>query len=568
MHKLLKILIPLLILALLIGGAYFYFFQFAPETTASIFVAWGDSAMEGGRMNAANKWYSRAYRLDSSNQKLAVDLANSFYGIGNYNKAEYYLLDALRQTPDSTDLYVRLCKVFVAQDKLLDAQLLLDDPSAPAELDAMRPAAPVFGSEPGYYSDYLDLTLQAEGGTVYASTDGQYPSVSSGPKDVLPLEGGKTSVQAICVASNGLVSPLAEGEYVIAGIVEPVTLVDPAMDACIRELLYKTPTQTIMSDELWAIPELTVPEEAETLKDLQYLTGLHTLTISTLPETDLAFLANMEELTSLTLNGCAVTAEQLTNVASATNLQNLHLSNCGLSSIAPLSALTRLEVLDLSDNFISDLSPLSGCLSLKELRLGSNGISDASPLAGLTQLTLLELSDNQLEDAGVLEHCTAMEELDLSGNQLTSISFIASMPALHTFSAANNRLSQLGNLSGCKSLENLDVSHNVLTKIDGVEKLPKLHNLSLNYNDVKVLPAFSEDSELQQFNAAHNFLEDITGLSNLMELNYVDVDYNNVSSLDCLLTCPKLVQVNAFGTNVEDVSAFDGMSIIINYNPT
>ena len=566
MRKLLKILIPLLVVALLALGAYTYFFQLAPDVTASIFLSWGDSAVKNGNDSWANRCYTWAYRLQPEQLSLAVDLSDSYFKAGNYNKAEYYLLDALRTYPDSAELYEKLSRVFVAQDKLLDAQELLDGAGVPAQVLQKRPAAPSFGTAPGNYSEKIELSISAQSGTVYASQDGQFPSMADGACQGLSLDSGSTTVMAVAVSSDGLVSALARGEYTISGVIEPVTFQDAALEAAVREQLELSQSQSIMSNMLWEIAEFTVPENVTELSPLQYMTGLTSLTITTSVEDSMEFLSKMNKLTSLTLDNCAVTSEQLAQIAKLPLLQTLSLSNCSLSSIAALSGMTELTELNLSDNYISDLTPLEGCKKLQTLHLEQNGISNIAALAKLPQLTVLNLANNQISSDAALNDCVKLQELDLSNNQLTAIGCIAKMPELRNFYASNNQLATLCDLSSCAALERLDVSNNKLTEISGVKPLMSLHYMNINYNDVKVLPSFASDCSLQQFYAAHNFLEDITGLSNLQELNYVDVDYNNISSIDCLATCPNIVQINAFRTNVTDISAFDKLSVIINYS--
>lgn len=569
MRRALKIIIPLLVLALIVGGAYAYFFMISPDTTAVMLKNWGDSSAEKGNYSRAVWLYERAYELDPGNTDLAFSLATSYSGAQNYTKAEYVLLDCIKVNPADVSLYVELSKVFVAQDKLLDAQELLDGglpEDIGNQLQAMRPAAPTLSQEPGYYSEYIDLEITAPEGTVYASLDSEFPSMANGIFSGTTLPGGTTQVTAICVGTNGLVSTLTTGEYTIEGVIEEAVFADAAMEDYVRELLYKSPTQRIMTDELWGVTEMSLPETVSSLEDLHYFVGLTALSVSSVTDSDFAFLELMPDLTSLTLSGCALTAEQLTALRLAPNLTHLQLANCSLSTLAPLSTLTQLEVLDLSDNFVSDLTPLSGCTALQELNLQSNGISDVQPLSSLTSLRILNLSSNSLKDVSALSACTKLEELYLSDNQLTALDCISSMTVLRILEVAKNQLKKIGSVS--MQLERFDASENALESIDGLEQVTTLHYININYNDVKVLPDFSSDCQLQQFYAAHNFLEDITGLSDLPQLNYVDIDYNNVSSVDSLLSCPMIVQINAFGTNVKDISAFKDTSIIVNYNPS
>ena len=70
-------------------------------------------------------------------------------------------------------------------------------------------------------------------------------------------------------------------------------------------------------------------------------------------------------------------------------LEELDLSDCGVSDIAPLSGLTGLTRLDLSGNSISDLTPLSGLTGLTYLNLSGNPIPDFSPVEDRDGLILI-----------------------------------------------------------------------------------------------------------------------------------------------------------------------------------
>lgn len=71
--------------------------------------------------------------------------------------------------------------------------------------------------------------------------------------------------------------------------------------------------------------------------------------------------------------------------------------------VEPLAGLTWLEELDLSDCGVSDITPLAGLTNLTWLDLSSNSISDLTPLSGLTGLTYLNLSGNPIPDYGPVE---------------------------------------------------------------------------------------------------------------------------------------------------------------------
>ena len=101
--------------------------------------------------------------------------------------------------------------------------------------------------------------------------------------------------------------------------------------------------------------------------------------------------------------------------------------------MSALSGLTRLELLYLDTNSISDLSSLSGLTNLERLGLSSNSISDVSALSGLTNLERLYLDTNNISDISPLVANTGLgtgDEIDVRNNPLSTISLNTHIPAL------------------------------------------------------------------------------------------------------------------------------------------
>jgi len=63
-----------------------------------------------------------------------------------------------------------------------------------------------------------------------------------------------------------------------------------------------------------------------------------------------------------------------------------------------LSGMTRLMVLWLHNNHISDISALSRLTNLRELYLNTNPINELSALSQLTNLRMLYLSGGKIKD--------------------------------------------------------------------------------------------------------------------------------------------------------------------------
>ena len=559
----------ILLVVLLLGGLVFGLLHFF--WTAENFASLGDSAMEDGKYARAVDRYETAVELDPKTPDYVLKLADACIADGSYTKAERSLVSAIRTAP-SVELYCKLSAVYVAQDKLLDSQKMLDsitDPAIRAEIDAMRPAAPEFSHESGEYDEYLELTLSGSGGKIYYSMTEQYPSVEAEAYTApIALPAGETHISAILVGDNSLVSPLVKADYLIVGVVEEVSFASRELESYIRDTLYIARTEPVMTDDLWTVTELTVPESMTDLSDLRYFKNLTTLNIHIAVTADYSFLTELTALETLDLNGCLLSSDAIGYIGSVSSLTSLKLSGCGISNIQPLSALTELTVLDLSQNSISDISALAELKKLTVLDLHSNAVSSLTALKNASDLTELDISENNVTDLTPLSGCTKIETLRAENNRISSVSALSSMAKLTTFTASKNSITDITPLSGCTKLSRLELAENSLTSVEALSAFVNVTYLDIRRNEITALPTLEATAHLQQFYASYNQLEDISMLKGLPELTYVDVDYNeNVEDIECLASCPLLVQVNAFGTKVKEVTTLTQVGVIVNYNP-
>ncbi len=572
MKKVLKIGLPILLVLIVLAGCAWFFLYYRTDFTAEYYAERGAKAYEKGRYSRAADYYTYAFRLDPQNVDTALALAESYRAEGNYTKVEYTLVSAIAENPDSTALYAALSKAYVEQDKLLDASKMLSsiaDESVRQALNDLRPEAPVIQPESGYYNTYITVAVSYSSGTPYLSTGAEFPSIADGPyQDPITLPNGETTVTAVVVSDDGLVSEISQAGYTIGGVVEEVQFADPALEAFVRTALQKSDTDTIYSDEVWTITEMTLPAETQTLEDLSLFIGLETLTANNFAAMDWTGLGNLTALQTLNLSGSSLNSAALEAIGTLPNLKTLNLSNCGISTVSFLTNCTTLQTLDLSGNSIGDLKPLSGLSALEQLSLQSNAVTELSALSDLKALRRLNLSQNAIASLAPLQSCTQLEELRVDNCSISTLDPVKELKALSVLSATNNAITSVEALGSCTALTVLDLSNNQISDISALVSCTALTDLTLNHNQITSLPTFSEACPMQNFSANNNALTDVSGLSKLMQLNNVDVDYNQISSLAPLASCQNLVKVNAFSNPITDVSALTGRQVIVNYDPT
>ena len=551
MKQILKaVLILLLVLAILGTGVWFFFIR-RSDLTQSALSYWGDHYFEKGRYNRAVFFYDKAVKLLPDDLWANLRLAESYEKDHNASKAEYTLVNAITKIPDSVQLYAALSRVYLSQDKLLDAEQMLgriSNEKARAEIDALRPAAPVLSPESGTYSEYIDVSVSAASGTVYAALNTDYPSLASDAyTEPFHLPGGMTKVVAVSVSENGLVSDAVYGGYTIGNVVEEVQLSDPVIDGYVREMLEKGAKEPIMSDELWQITELELPEGVTDLNDLLRFAGLERLSIHDTAGLDFSVIGNLSTLQALDLSGCTLSASVLDVVSLLPDLKELRLAGCAISSINPLVALTDLEVLDLTNNTISDLTVLSGLTNLRELHL----------------------TNNPIKSVAYLNNCLNLEKLYIENCGVAKLSGIAGNKSLQELYAANNEIEDLWVLEDCESLAVLDVANNRVADLSVLTSFPMLREVIANDNQITAVPALDADLPLWNLNLNQNQIEDVSGLAGMKFLNYLYLDYNKVTSLAPLIDCATLTQIEAWDNPLvlEELPPMQEKGIIIHYNP-
>ncbi|MCQ2421055.1 MAG: leucine-rich repeat domain-containing protein [Clostridia bacterium] len=552
MKHALKVLIPLiLIIALLVAACWFFIYQ-RPDLTMSVFSYWGDRFYDAGRYNRAEFFYSTAIKLAPNNEMLPSLLADSYVKDGNYTKAEYSLVSAITRNPNSVYLYAALSGAYVQQDKLLDAEQMLDrisNSEVKAKIDSLRPATPVISPESGYYSEYIDVSISAASGVIYSALNTDYPSMKTDAYTApITLEGGETKIVAITVAENGLVSDAAYAGYTVGSVVEPVVISDHALDIYVREMLEKDAADELMSDELWEITEIDLPEDVKDLSDLRMFNGLLSLTIHSSSNLDLSILEELTTLKTLVLSGCTVSPAMTESICTLPDLEHLELAGCAISNINPLVGLSKLSYLDLTNNSVSDLTALSALSGLKDLYLTNNPVKSISYLNNCLQLERLHIENCGVSKLSSIAGNTSIQELYCSGNEIEDISV----------------------LEDCSSLSVIDITDNNVEDISVLAKLPALTVFIADRNQISSIPDFDEEtSRLWKFFANDNKIESLEGLRDLVWLNYIHIDYNKVKDLSCVKDCSTLMQIDAWDNplDLEKLPELESIGILITYNP-
>jgi NACHT conflict system protein/NACHT domain-containing protein/Leucine Rich Repeat (LRR) protein len=192
-----------------------------------------------------------------------------------------------------------------------------------------------------------------------------------------------------------------------------------------------------------------------------------------------------------------------------------------ISDLSPLSGLSSLQVLDLSDTPVSDVSALSGLSSLQRLDLIGTPVSDVSALSGLSSLQQLDLSGTPVSDVSALSGLSSLQQLDLDETPVSDISVLSALSSLQLLYLSGTLVSDISALSGLSSLQMLDLSGTPVSDVSALSGLSSLQMLDLSGTPVSDVSALSGLSSLHKLDLRGTPVSDISALSGLTSLRYL-----------------------------------------------
>ncbi|GMH61887.1 hypothetical protein TrST_g1057 [Triparma strigata] len=229
---------------------------------------------------------------------------------------------------------------------------------------------------------------------------------------------------------------------------------------------------------------------------------------------------------------------------------NLELGNSSLKSVDVISNFPNLQVVNLSENSISDLSPLAKLPYLLKLDCSKNSLkecldydvpvcneesllADGESSIG-SMLHEAKCSFNEISSIRDLSGHRFLHTLDLGNNQIEKIQGLQNLEMLTTLILSNNKIGMIEGLEGLP-IVNLNLECNLLTSIDNLDKLPRLEKLYLNDNKIGALKGLSGCLNLREIDLGNNEIkvirqvEFLTKIGKLAQLNLKD---NECSKLE------------------------------------
>ncbi len=201
----------------------------------------GYKAIEAKEYEEAAEYFNRCIEKNPERADAYSGLSLVYIARDDLDTAEKTFLDAIEAYPENSAIYEALVLFYQDTDQNAKVPVLLDDAK-----DSVRSALSEYIIEPPEFSlpdtevfeDVQQLTLTADVGDIYYTTDGSEPTADSAKyTEPIQISEGETVIKAIAVNDKGVQSLTESKSYTVEFPIEDAPAVNPSTGQ------YDSPTQ-------------------------------------------------------------------------------------------------------------------------------------------------------------------------------------------------------------------------------------------------------------------------------------------------------------------------------------
>lgn len=299
-------------------------------------------------------------------------------------------------------------------------------------------------------------------------------------------------------------------------------------------------------------------------------------------------------LTDQAMTSKKPTKEELHSII---NIRNLKV-NYFIQDAEPISRLTNIEFLDMSDSKIDDLSPLYGLHNLKSLNVKNTVISDLSALSNLKNLKELNIENTDVKSLKPLYDLSNLSIIYADGSKINrdeviglkkqqrQLTVVYQTDELrmwwgnldlswreifnsHLLCDSNPTAEQLQSIIDIEEV-NVDPT-NVVYSLEPLRQMSFLKKLIINNNQIQDLTPLSDKEYLEVLSVSGNPVDNIIPLANSHSLKNLNIENTPVSDLTPIASLKNVKVLNIGGTSVRnlkplaDYQSLEDLSIVNTY---
>lgn len=197
-----------------------------------------------------------------------------------------------------------------------------------------------------------------------------------------------------------------------------------------------------------------------------------------------------------------------------------------------------------------DLNPLQALRELKFVDLSKTQITQLGPLSNVTFLESLDISETPASEIQFIKYSDRLKHLNISKTQIQDISELVNLKALETLSAVETPITSFAVVNEFQSLRKLNLEKSGFNNTENIQALDQLEDLNLSNNYVVNFSLLSELKSLVNLNLSGTNIQDLSPLSGLDKLEIINITNTPVRNITALNGKVALVKVLADQTEL------------------
>ena len=291
-------------------------------------------------------------------------------------------------------------------------------------------------------------------------------------------------------------------------------------------------------------------------------------------------------LTDLDISGNEF-IQNLLPISRLTNLVNLNISNTDISQIEALYGMTNLETIALESTHVSNLMPLANMNQLKVLNINNTPVSKIDCLANDSHLEIIwaENTDIDMEQVKALKKSlpdvTVVFQTDelqswwryledswkrvfknhipCDNEEPTPLELHKMMSIREINIDQENSVTSLEPIRHCDWLEKANFNHQGIRSIDPLYNKIYLRELQLKDNPINNLDPLENDTLISILNLENTQISDLSKLEKLSHLRILNVGGTAIKNLKPLSKMRELEELMINNTDVKNISPIENI---------
>ena len=243
------------------------------------------------------------------------------------------------------------------------------------------------------------------------------------------------------------------------------------------------------------------------------------------------------------------------------NIKKIDVSNnLIITDLAPISELTELVEINISNTLIDDLSPTRNLGKLKVFNCSGTPVTSLESLRYISTLTDLNCSATAIENIDVFSSFSELNDLDLSNSKAIKLDALAELDKLTHLKISETNINDLSPLNNLNLLSDLNISNTKVQNLESIDSLSSIQYLNIDSTDIVSLEPLSNLSKLTVLQANNTSVANLSPLVGHESLKVIYCDNSSVTMDEAIGFMETNPQILVIYNSQELMHWWDGLS--------